>query len=116
MTKLKIITIVLLTLLYSCQIQKENQRREEIRSEVLALRDSIAQINELHYQYIGYAGATSDQYKNYKKLSQTATNKELYILAKDYNPVVATYATFALMDKGDTSYRSIFQHFLDIRK
>ncbi|MEN9998762.1 MAG: hypothetical protein RI922_1752 [Bacteroidota bacterium] len=79
---------------------------------VTNLRNAIAKFNEVQDSHIGYAGTPSEQYANYEALLKIATDKELIKLSKDTNYVVATYATFGLIERKHPFFLDVFRLFM----
>ncbi len=79
---------------------------------VTILRDATAKFNEVQDSHIGYAGSPSEQYANYEALLKIATDKELIKLSKDTNYVVATYATFGLIERKNPFFLDVFSLFI----
>jgi hypothetical protein len=110
----------MILILSSCQAQDEKQKQEKDSKEefkitnksVLNLRDTIAKFNEVQDSHIGYAGSPSEQYGNYEKLLKIASDNELYMLTKDTNYSVATYAAFGLIERDNPLFIDVFEHFL----
>lgn len=116
----KIFALFIILTLSSCKAQDEKQKEEndskkelKITNEsVLNLRDSIAQFNEVQDSHIGYAGSPSEQYENYEKLLDIASDKDLLLLTEDTNYSVATYATFGLIERNNSTFIDVFERFL----
>jgi hypothetical protein len=116
---MKILQIFLLSIIFcSCKDNvksQENAIGKDFKIEnkkVLALRDSIAEFNEVQDIHIGYAGSPSIQYGYFQKLMEIVTDKELIKLTKDTNYSVATYAAFGLITRKNNEFISVFKHFL----
>ncbi|HTN45256.1 MAG TPA: hypothetical protein VL098_02845 [Flavipsychrobacter sp.] len=62
----------------------------------------ITLINKFESEYVGFAGSASKQYKNYKRLLETATEKELQALLSHKNAAVRVYVFMALQKKNPT--------------
>jgi len=88
----QIIIICFIVLVTSCKTEKT-------RPEIEQLVQQIEKCNKLDYEHVGMDGHTTVQYKNYIKLSQKATTKELLSLIKHKNSVVKGYASMALVDR-----------------
>ena len=116
----RIFAIFIFLTLSSCQAQDEKQKEEKVSKEelkitnesVLNLRDTIAQFNGVQDSHIGYAGSPSDQYGNYEKLLDIASNNDLWLLTEDTNYSVATYATFGLIERKNPAFIDVFERFL----
>lgn len=92
-----------------------NQSVETVNAltdSVTNLRNVIADFNEVQDSHIGYGGSPSEQYANYEALLEIATDKELVLLSKDTNYVVATYATFGLIERDNPYFFDVFRRFL----
>ncbi|WP_298520964.1 hypothetical protein [uncultured Kordia sp.] len=100
----------------SCQSPSKEKTYVITNKNVLNLRDTIANFNEVQSSHIGYAGSPSTQYNNYKNLARLASADELYVLTKDTNNAVATYATFGLIDKENPKFIDVFEDFLKTDK
>ncbi len=85
--------------------QKTPDRLKEIVS-------NISSINVVQSKHIGMGGTESENYKNYLKLRETATIKELLELTDNKNSVVACYAAIALADTSYQDLKTIFKKFL----
>lgn len=111
--------ILLSSILCFCQGNNKNQENATGNNFIIenqkvpALRDSIAEFNEVQDSHIGDAGSPSIQYGYYQKLLEIATDKELIQLTKDTNYSVATYATFGLIARNNSEFISVFKHFLN---
>lgn len=72
---------------------------------------SIAAINEVQQEHVGFAGTASENYQNFLQLKKAATTEELINLTNDTNNVLACYASWALADKLYSNLSNIFTHF-----
>jgi hypothetical protein len=76
----------------------------------------IAEINEVQFMNVGYAGVFSDNYSNFEQLKEKADLQALIKLTNHENPVVGCYAGWGLIDKGYSDLGSIFSGFLNSGK
>lgn len=93
----------------------EKQPIENVKIEndsVIKLRNEIANFNEVQGSNIGYSGSPSEQYGNYEALLKIASDEELIELTKDTNYVVATYASFGLIERENPYFIEAFSRFL----
>ncbi len=67
-----------------------------IPEHILHLADTLAAVNQIHGPYVGFDGETTEQYKNFVKLSELACPDELLLLTSHDNAVVRGYAFWAL--------------------
>ncbi|MBP1630197.1 MAG: hypothetical protein H6Q15_1090 [Bacteroidetes bacterium] len=74
--------------------------------------DSITSINRIEHEYTGIAGKEGNNYKNFLKLKESASTKELVQLTKSSNPTLACYASWGLADNSYSELKSIFKQFL----
>lgn len=82
------------------------------KDSVIILRNEIANFNEVQGSNIGFAGTPSKQYGNYEALLKIASDEELIELTKDTNYVVATYASFGLIERENPYFIEVFSRFL----
>ena len=59
----------------------------------------IARSDGYYSQYVGYAGRSSAEYKNYEKLLEIASEEELRFLVSHENPIVRSYVSLALSNR-----------------
>tara|TARA_R110002096_G_scaffold21043_8_gene68812 strand:+ start:36479 stop:37876 length:1398 start_codon:yes stop_codon:yes gene_type:complete len=85
---------------------------QKIRPEIKKLAQKIEKYNELESDHVGYAGVTTDQYRNFEKLRDKATYDELLQLIEYKNSVVKGYSSWALADKKYPKLVDIFTEFL----
>lgn len=85
---------------------------QEIRPEIKKIAHQIEEYNELESERVGYAGMTTDQFRNFQKLRDRATVDELLQLLEYDNSVVKGYASWALADKKYPKLVHIFAEFL----
>lgn len=85
---------------------------QNIRPEIKKLAQKIEKYNELESEHVGYAGVTTDQYRNFEKLRDKATYDELLQLLKYKNSVVKGYSSWSLADKKYPKLVDIFAEFL----
>lgn len=85
---------------------------QQLRPEIKKLVEEIAEYNELESEHVGYAGMTTDQYRNFEKLRDKATIEELSQLLKHKNSVVKGYSSWALADRMYPKLADIFSEFL----
>lgn len=87
---------------------------QKIRPEIKNLAQKIKKYNELESEHVGYAGVTTDQYRNFEKLRDKATIDELLQLLEHKNSVVKGYTSWALADKMYPKLADILTEFLRI--
>lgn len=85
---------------------------QKLRHEIKNLVQDIEKYNELESEHVGYAGVTTDQYRNFEKLRDKATIEELIQLLEYKNSVVKGYASWALADKMYPKLADILAEFL----
>ncbi|MDG1571033.1 hypothetical protein OZ410_01795 [Robiginitalea sp. M366] len=61
-----------------------------------ALADSLAKVNRVHGPYVGFNGETTNQYRNFLQLTETASEGQLLELCNHDNAVVRAYAFWGL--------------------
>lgn len=83
------------------------------QQDLSAVLNKIKAINEVQYEYVGFAATPSDNYKNYLDLKSRATSTQLVELTDDNNAAVACYAGWALIDNSNKDLPSIFIKFLN---
>lgn len=76
----------------------------------------IAEVNEIQYEHVGITGQPSENYQNFKKLKEKADIPTLLQLTESKNPVVACYASWALIDKQYSDLATIFSKYLNSDK
>ncbi len=103
---MKHFTLLILTI-WTFQVSGQN-----IRSEIKNIVQKIEKYNELESEHVGYAGITTDQYRNFEKLRDKATIDELLELLKHRNSVVKGYSGWALADKMYSNLADILAEFL----
>ena len=81
-------------------------------NDLRTIVDKIAEINELQHEHVGYAGAESENYKNFEQLKDVASVKELVQLTDNKNATVACYAGWALADKTYLDLATILNKFI----
>lgn len=106
----------------SNQAKKENPNSNSLIETVKGQRtigdlndilNRIRTINEVQDEHIGFAGAESENFKNYLNLKSKANIAELINLTDDTNSVVACYASWALIDKSYNDLPSVFIKFFN---
>ena len=80
--------------------------------ELTVIVDKIAKINEVQQEHVGFSGAESENYKNFKQLKKIATTEELVQLTDNKNATVACYASWALADNLYPDLKIVFQKFI----
>ena len=105
-TTLKHILVIILTF-FTLQVSGQ-----KIRPDIKKLAQKIEKYNELESEHVGYAGVTTDQYKNFEKLRDKATIDELLQLLEYKNSVVKGYTSWALADKMYPKLAEILAEFL----
>ncbi len=104
MIKIRIILVPILVLISISKLK--SQTVDNIVSE-------IAEINQM--QFYGQSGKY-ENFKNYEKLREIASIKELVKLTDHKNAAVAGYASFALVEKSYDSIQNIFIKFLNNKR
>ncbi len=88
-----------------------------IRPKVMKLVREIAKENILNGAYIDLSKKRNKQFKRYKRLNKISTNAELVILTDNENPVVRSYAFWALSNRPKLDLLPILQkHLYDTTK
>lgn len=85
---------------------------QQVRHEIKKLAQKIEEYNELESEHVGYAGVTTDQYRNFEKLRDKATVDELLQLLEYNNSVVKGYSSWAIADKKYPHLSGILAEFL----
>lgn len=85
---------------------------QKLRPEIKKLVKKIEKYNELESEHVGFAGVTTEQYRNFEKLSKNAKTEELLQLLKHKNSVVKGYASWALADNMYPKLANILAEFL----
>ena len=101
-----------ITILIILLFQLPNLFAQKIRPKVDRLVKSIIEINELKHEHTGIVGNTTDQYNNFVKLKNIASEKELLELLQSDNPVIKGYASWSLADNKYFDLKSILIQFL----
>jgi len=102
----QIIIICFIILVTSCKTEKT-------KPEIEQLVQLLEKCNILEYEHVGMDGHTTVQYKNYIKLREKATIKELLSLLRHRNSVVKGYASMALADRKYPKLYEIITPFLE---
>lgn len=84
----------------------------ETPKKITNIVNKIVQINEVHSAHVGFSGSNGDNFENYLVLKNIAQIEDLVKLTDNKNPVVACYASWALVDKSYPDLKSIFLKFL----
>lgn len=85
---------------------------QKLRPAIKNLVQDIEKYNELESEHVGYAGVTTDQYRNFEKLRDKASIEELLQLLEYKNSVVKGYTSWALADKMYPRLADILDEFL----
>jgi len=88
-------------------------KSEKTRPEIEQLVQQLEKCNTLEFEHVGMDGHTTAQYKNYIKLREKATTKELLSLLKHKNSVVKGYASIALADRKYSKLHEIITPLLE---
>lgn len=102
----KLIVLLIITL-FCFQVSGQ-----KIRPEIKSLVNKIEKYNVLESEYVGVAGETTEQYRNFEKLRNKATFDELIHLLKRSNSVIKGYASWALADKMYPNLSEILSEFI----
>lgn len=102
----QIIIICFIILVTSCKTEKT-------KPEIEQLVQQIEKCDKLKSEHDGMDEHTSDQYKNYIKLREKATIKELLSLLRHKNSIVKGYASMALADRKYPKLYEIIIPFLE---
>lgn len=85
---------------------------QKLRPAIKSIVDNIEKYNRLEQKYVGFAGATTDQYRNFIKLRKKATTEELLVLLHHKNSVVKGYSSWALADNKYPKLYEVLDEFL----
>jgi len=88
-------------------------KTEKTKPEIEQLVQQLEKCNILKHKHVELVGRTTVQYKNYIKLRNKATTKELLSLLKYRNSVVKGYASMALADRKYPKLYEIISPFLE---
>lgn len=88
-------------------------KTEKSKPEIEQLVQQMEKCNKLKYEHVGMNSHTTVQYKNFIKLREKATTKELLSLLKHKNSVVKAYACMALADRKYPKLYEIITPFLE---
>lgn len=72
---------------------------QQLSDSTEAIVKQIEKYDELTYETVGFSMTSSPQYRDYLKLSKTASVTELLSLLKHRNPIVKGYASWALIEQ-----------------
>jgi len=85
---------------------------QKLKPDINNLVLQIEKYNVLESEHVGIAGETTDQYRNFIKLRDNATNDELLMLLNHENSVVKGYSSWALVDNKYSKLSEILVEFL----
>jgi len=102
--KLRILPLLLLTITF-CEAQ--------ISEKVKMLVKSLDTIQYAESSHIGIGGERSKLYDDFRKLAKTATNDELFYLAKNGSNSLKLYSGKELFKRNDKRFLEIYQYYND---
>lgn len=92
----------------------ENVHAQKVKRRTRDIVASIAAVDEVHCKGIGLGRVPSQQFKNYQRLCEGASTKELVLLTDHSNAVVRCYAFKCLADRSEVDLMPILvRHFSD---